>query len=254
MTDPSSNDVPRPTSNSATETVVHEMHHSARSELLRGLKTALPMTLGFIPFALVMGAQAVQKGFTVLQVPLMTGVNFAGGSEFTAISLWTSPPHLLLIVAMTFLVNSRHIIMGAAFVPFMRHLSNKQSLPLLFFMCDEAWAMGITDCQKRDSMRLSVPFYLGVAACLYSSWVIFTGIGAAVGPLIGDVEQYGFDMAFTAVFLVLLKGMWRGLGRCWPWLVSLVVAGILYQLLPGAWYVAGGTLAGIVAALIWGKR
>ena len=70
--------------------------------------------LGFVPFALVLGAQAVQKGLAPLEVPLMTGMNFGGGSEFTAIRLWTSPPHVLLIVAMSFLVNCRHILMGAA--------------------------------------------------------------------------------------------------------------------------------------------
>ncbi|WP_431309865.1 AzlC family ABC transporter permease, partial [Staphylococcus aureus] len=47
--------------------------------------------LGFVPFALVLGAQAVQKGLAPLEVPLMTGMNFGGGSEFTAIRLWTSP-------------------------------------------------------------------------------------------------------------------------------------------------------------------
>jgi predicted branched-subunit amino acid permease len=37
--------------------------------------------LGFIPFALVLGAQAVQKGLGIWEVPLMTGLNFAGGSN-----------------------------------------------------------------------------------------------------------------------------------------------------------------------------
>ena len=40
-----------------------------------------------------------------------------------------------------------------------------------------------------------------------------TTLGAAVGPTIGNIEQYGFDMAFTAVFLVLLRGMWKGCAR-----------------------------------------
>ena len=51
-----------------------------------------------------------------------------------------------------------------------------------------------------------------------------TTLGAAVGPTIGNIEQYGFDMAFTAVFLVLLRGMWKGMRASRPWFVSLVVA------------------------------
>lgn len=67
------------------------------------------MLLGLVPAALVLGAQATAKGMAPLAVPLMTGLNFAGGSEFAAVGLWTSPPHLLLIVGVTLLVNSRHL-------------------------------------------------------------------------------------------------------------------------------------------------
>lgn len=74
------------------------------AEMGRGLRAALPVMLGFVPFALVLGAQAAQKGLSLFEVPMMTGMNFGGGSEFAAIHLWSSPPHIALIVAMSFLV------------------------------------------------------------------------------------------------------------------------------------------------------
>lgn len=205
------------------------------------------MMLGFVPFALVLGAQAVQKGLAPLEVPLMTGMNFGGGSEFTAIRLWTSPPHVLLIVAMSFLVNCRHILMGAALAPYLRHLPRRRALPALFFMCDESWAMGVADARRR-ALGFSLSYYLGVSAGLYTVWVACTALGAIVGPMLGDIHAYGFDMAFPAVFLVLLRGMWQGMKAARPWLVSLVVAAATYLLVPGAWYVASGALAGLAAA------
>ncbi len=63
---------------------------SARFEGWRGLTASFPVMIGFVPFALVLGAQASQKGFSVLEVPLMTGLNFGGGSEFAALKLWTA--------------------------------------------------------------------------------------------------------------------------------------------------------------------
>ena len=56
---------------------------------MRGLVASLPVTAGFTPFARVLGAQAAQKGLTAVETPLMTVLNFAGGSEFAAIGLWT---------------------------------------------------------------------------------------------------------------------------------------------------------------------
>lgn len=231
---------------------VQQTRPNLRAEILRGIKAATPVLLGFIPAALVLGAQAAQKGMTTVETPLMTGLNFAGGSEFAAIGLWTSPPHMLLIVAVTLLVNSRHILMGAVFAPFIKHLPKHWLLPVLFIMCDENWALGITDAQKRvkegKSPALSLPFYLGGGLCVYATWVVCSAIGTIIGPYLGNVEVYGFDMAFPAIFLVLLRGMWPGFKAARPWLVSLIVACAAYLLLPGAWFVACGTVAGLVFA------
>ena len=225
------------------------------SEGMRGVRAAIPVMLGFVPFGLVLGAQAVQKGFQVFEVPLMTGMNFGGGSEFVALSLWSSPPELLLIVAMTFLVNCRHLLMGAALAPYIQHLPKRTVLPALFFMCDESWAMALADTRKRFvesiSTAFSLPYNFGVSASLYLTWVVSTALGAVVGPLIGNVEAYGFDMAFTAVFLVLLRGMWPGLTAARSWILSLAVAAATYLVLPGAWYVATGALSGVFGAFLW---
>lgn len=240
--------------NSLPTSIEITVESSVKAEALRGMRASLPVMLGFIPFALVLGAQATQKGLSVIEVLLMTGLNFGGGSEFTAMNLWTAPPHVLLIVAMSMLVNSRHLLMGAALAPYLRHLSKRRAIPALFFMCDESWAMALADAQRQSYNRLSLSYYLGVSAGLYLTWVIFTALGAALGPSIGDVKRYGFDMAFAAVFLVLLKGMWKGARACLPWLVSLVAAAATYLLVPGAWYVAAGASAGLIATAIRGAR
>lgn len=137
------------------------------TELLRGATASVPVLIGFIPFALVFGAQASQKGLEAWQVALMAGLNFGGGSEFAAIEVWTSPPHVLLIVAMTLLINSRHLLMGASLAPYLKHLPMKRVLPMLFFMCDESWAMGLKDASQRKGIpAFSVAYFLGLSVCL----------------------------------------------------------------------------------------
>lgn len=227
---------------------------SRNAEIWRGLIDALPVMAGFVPFALVLGAQATQKGLHAVEVPLLTGLNFGGGSEFAAIALWTSPPHVLLIAAITFLVNSRHLLMGAVLAPHLRNLPKRKALPALFLMCDEAWAMAMADIERRsrrgETPAFSLPYYLGAGVALYLTWVVFTLVGALVGPLIGDIEAWGLHLAFPAVILVLMRGMWKGIGRALPWLVSLMVATTTYLVAPGAWYVAAGALSGLGAAYL----
>jgi 4-azaleucine resistance transporter AzlC len=225
---------------------------TVRSEVRRGARASLPVMLGFVPFALVLGSQASRKGLTPVEVPLMTGLNFGGGSEFAAVGLWSSPPHVLLIVAITLLVNSRHLLMGATLAPLIRHLPKRQAFPALFFMCDESWALGLADAREGRA-RFSLGYYMGVSAGLYLTWVVFTTLGALAGPVLGDVTRFGFDMAFPAVFLVMLAGMWKGVAAARPWIVSLVVAAATHLLVPGAWYVPAGSVAGVTAAYLWAR-
>lgn len=218
---------------------------SPKQEMERGLRAALPIVLSFIPFAMVLGAQAVQKGMSAGQITLMAGVNFAGGSEFVAVNLWTSPPHLFLIALMTLLVNSRHFLMGAALTPYLQGLPARKVLPALFLMCDESWALMFAEIKRSADKKFNFYFYMGSALALYGIWVLFTAVGALIGPVLGDITQYGFDMAFVAVFLVLLKGMWKGCKAAIPWLVSLLTAIAGYCFIPGAWYVLIGSVAGL---------
>lgn len=221
-----------------------------RSDVWRGIKAALPLVVGFIPFGLVLGARATERGFSVIEVPLLTGLNFGGGSEFAALQLWTSPPHVLLIVAVAFLVNSRHLLMGAALAPMLQHLPKRKALPALFLMCDESWVLGLAEA-RQSSRGFSLAYYLGAAVPLYLIWVVSTAAGALLGPVLGDVSRYGFDMAFPAVFFVMLAGMWKSAREARPWLVSLITACATYLLLPGAWYVPAGVAAGVLASYLW---
>lgn len=236
----------------------NDVQDTATSELLRGMVECVPVLLGIVPYALVLGAQAAQKGFSILEVPLLTGLNFAGGSEFAAIQLWTWPPHIALIVAITFLVNSRHLLMGAALAPQIKHLPKRQILPALYVMTDESWALAMADIKRRKGLGLqafSMPYYLGTALIFYFAWVGFTTVGTIIGPMLGDVYAYGFDMAFPAVFLVLMRGMWTGFCAALPWLASLIVAALFYLYVPGAWYVAAGTVTGLFTAyFLAGKK
>lgn len=223
----------------------------------QGLKAALPIMAGFVPFALVLGAQATQKGMSGIEATLLGALNFTAGASFAVVELWTSPPHILLLVAISLLINSRHLIMGAILSQHMSHIPTRKALVSLFFMCDESWAVGLNEAQRRAALGIKdsfdLPYYLGAALGLYVTWVTFTALGAYLGPLLNNVENYGFHMAFPAIFLVLMRGMWKGVICALPWLVSLIVAAATYLNFDGPWYVVTGTVAGLALAF-WQAR
>ncbi|MDG1121967.1 MAG: AzlC family ABC transporter permease [Glaciecola sp.] len=224
---------------------------------VEGMLIAFPLLLGFVPVAFMLGAEAAQKDFSSVLIMFLTMVNFAGGSEFAAIELWTSPPAVLFIIFVTLMVNSRHIIMGATLAPHIKHLPKRKILPTLFFMADEVWALAMQDITKQHKHTPSkkgfrFDFYLGVALPLYVTWSVCAGLGAYYGNMLGDLHQYGLHMAFPAMFIVILVGMWNGKHNALPWLVSALVAMLAYHYLPGGWYVILGTFSGIVVVYFQG--
>lgn len=127
---------------------------SPQSEFWRGAKDCLPVIIGMLPFALILGVQGGQKGMSPLEMSMMTGLNFAGGSEFAAVGLWADPLPVLLIVTVTFMINTRHILMGAALTPYLKDVPMKKALPALFFMTDESWALSMADIHRRKQLGL----------------------------------------------------------------------------------------------------
>lgn len=222
---------------------------------VEGMITAFPLLLGFVPVAFMLGAEAAQKDFSSVLIMFLTMVNFAGGSEFAAIELWTSPPAILFIIFVTFMVNSRHIIMGATLAPHIKHLPKRKILTTLFFMADEVWALAMQDISKQHKLTPSkkgfrFDFYLGVATPLYVTWTACAGLGAYYGGMLGDLHQYGLHMAFPAMFIVILVSMWNGKHNALPWAVSALVAMLAYHYLPGGWYVILGTLSGMTVVYV----
>jgi len=211
---------------------------------LLGAKRALPVAISVFAVGVVFGVLARQARMSVLDALLMSGLVYAGASQFVALSLWTAIPFpVITIILTTFIVNMRHMLMGASLRPWFAKLSPWKVYITVFFMVDESWALTIDDLSKggRDA-----GFLLGSGFILYIAWVSSTLIGRTVGAWIQNPAQWGLDFAITAVFTALLVGMWKGKSNILPWIVAAVVAVAAAHWLPGKWYILLGGIAGSI--------
>ncbi len=231
------------------------MTESTRTSIRRGVVMALPVALGFLPLAFILGVQGSQHGLSALGMAMMCGLNLAGGSEFAAVSLWSATPPLLLIALTTWLINSRHIVMGAALTPYVQKagLSNQTALMIFFLMCDETWALAMNEIDRRKQAGIAVDrllcptFYFSLALTLWLVWWVGAAVGALVGQSVGDMTQYGFMMAFPATFIALLAMMSHGIKQWSPVIVAGVASAIASLIFPGHYAV----MLAIAASLLW---
>ena len=209
--------------------------------VLEGMRLSIGLGLSVFAYGLVFGLLAQQAGLSLAEALLMSGLVFAGSSEFTAVGLWAIPLPILTIIVTTLIVNLRHLLMGAALYQWFRHLRPGPRYLSLFFLSDESWALTMSQFQagKRNGA-----FLLGSGLTLFVAWLSATAAGRVLGSSLQDPARFGLDFAFTAVFLALLVGMWKGKVNLLPWLVAAIVAILSAWWLPGKWYILLGGLVG----------
>ncbi|HZU67214.1 MAG TPA: AzlC family ABC transporter permease [Ktedonobacteraceae bacterium] len=211
---------------------------------LLGVRRTIPLAVSVFAVGLVFGVLARQAHLTTLESFLMSGLVFAGASQFVALSLWAAVPlPVIAIILTTLVVNLRHLLMGASLRPWFSRLSPLKAYTSVFFMVDESWALSMSNFTVGGRDMAFLP---GSGVILFVVWVSSTIVGQALGSSIQDPAQWGLDFAFTAVFLALLTGMWKGKSNLLPWVVAAMVAVAAAHWLPGKWYILLGGLAGSI--------
>lgn len=213
-----------------------------------GFRACLPLALSGFAYGIAFGVLSRQAGMSLLEGVLMSGLVYAGAAQFAALGLWVTPLPITALILTTVVINLRHLLMGAALAPHIADLPLWKRLLSAYFITDESWAL--TMGRFAQGSRNGA-FLLGTGIALMLAWVGATVVGQLAGSVISDPTRWGLDFAFSAVFLALLVGMWRGRSDLLPWGVAAVVAVLAARLLPGTWYILLGGLAG---SLVGGLR
>jgi len=209
--------------------------------LVRGYVKTLPIAIGVAVFGMAYGLLAGQHGLSLLETGLMSALVFAGSSQMLALQLWDDPVPVAAIVLAAAIINLRYVMQTAALKPWLGRLKPALSYGAVFFNADENWAVSIAEMRAGGT---DAGFFLGSGLALWSFWLVAGLIGRTFGGLLPAPERLGLDFIGTAVFIALTGRMWRGRRDLLPWLVAGIAATVGQAILPGAWYLLVGGLAG----------
>jgi predicted branched-subunit amino acid permease len=217
-------------------------------EFRRGFLDIAPLLFGVAPFGLLFGTLAAQKGLSPLETILMCATVYAGGAQFVSIDVWATPVPVLAVVAATALANTRYFLMGAALRPHVTGLPPGTRWGFLAIHSDETWALALK--RAKGGTDLTPGYVLGLIGVFYVNWPIWAGIGAVFGGVIEDPARFGADFMFSAMFIGLIAGMWRGRASLIVLCASGMAALAAYHLIPGHWYIFIGAVTGMTAGAL----
>ncbi|KAA2244149.1 AzlC family ABC transporter permease [Salinarimonas soli] len=225
-------------------------HPHLWSDIRDGIRDVAAPGIAAIPIGLLFGAVAAGKGLSAAEVTLMSALVFAGGAQFAAIEIWSTPVPVAALAFSTLLINLRHVLMSASLA---RKVAFGRGARLLGFavMADENWALA-----ERRALRAPVSFayWGGMGLVFWLNWVFWSALGAVIGAAMGPPERFGADFAFTALFIGLIATFVTGRGTLLVIAASGITAALVHRFIGAPWHVAAGAIAGIAAAYLAAPR
>lgn len=174
------------------------------SPLASAFRQTLPIILGYVPVGFAYGVLAQKSGLSTLNTLLMSLLVYAGSAQLIAVGLFAALANPLAIIATTFIVNLRHLLMSAALAPYLGTWSKARLALFAAHLTDETFALHAGRFAKREPNPAET---FGINVIAHSVWVGSTALGLAASTLITDVRPIGLDYALPAMFIGLL--LWQ---------------------------------------------
>ena len=217
---------------------------TARSTILKeGLSAGWPICLGYLPIGMAFGVLAQKAGLTPLQIGLMSIMVFAGSAQFIAVSMLSGGASATAIIATTFVINLRHVLMSSALAVYLRATHRGVLALYAYGVTDESFAVNLPRFNAR-TWSMSRALVVNHAANL--TWFISTVAGGIGGRLIPE-GAFGIDYALIAMFICLLIYQIRKLIHLLTALIAGLTAVGLALVIPGNAYIV---IASIIAATL----
>lgn len=144
------------------------------------------------------------SGFSFWYPMLMSLTIFAGSAEFVAVNLLLGAFDPLQALAVTLVINARHLFYGVSMLDRCRGMGWKKPY-LIFGMCDESFSINCTADIPQDVDRGWFMFFVTLLNHFY--WFS----GATLGGIFGSLLHFnteGLDFVMTAMFVVIFMEQW----------------------------------------------
>ena len=211
------------------------------------LADAVPIILGYIPMGAAYGILARQAGIELFPTIFMSIVVFAGASQFIAVGLLAGGATPFEVVATTFFVNMRHVLMSASLSPYFRKV-NRKILPFIAWgITDETYAISIGrfrsgEADYRYSLVLNYTAYL--------SWLTGSVMGAFAGYLVPSALQGSLEFALYSMFTGLVVLQVTDKLHVFVAVAAAVMSTLFSFFMGGTWHIIMASLLGATLGLV----
>ncbi len=214
-------------------------------DIKEGIIDGIPIVAGYVTASMAFGLLAKNLDIPLIYVFLFSLTNFAGASQFMAMSFIAIGAGVGEIVLATFLINFRHVLMSASISQKLEKSAQKISPIIAFGITDEVFSVASTKGKK-----LSAKYMLALQWISLSAWVGGSVLGYVLDGFIPLALRNSMMMTLYALFVSIIVTEAKKSSKV---LFMVIGSGVLNLLLNKLAWLASGwnmVIAIIVVSLI----
>lgn len=168
-------------------------------DFTKGLKSGIPIGLGYLSVSFTFGILAVSYGFEWWQAVLISMTTLTSAGQLAGINIMLNPGQYIQMLISQLTINIRYSFMSVS-------LSQKTSPQfsgirrwlLGFFMTDEIFAVA------SNEEVVTTKFFCGLTVFPYLGWTLGTLSGAVLGNVLPDSVMSALCLAIYGMFVAIV--------------------------------------------------
>jgi 4-azaleucine resistance transporter AzlC len=168
----------------------------------KGAVDMLPLSLAVLPWAVLFGSLAIQRGFSWIEAQMFSAVIYGGAVQIVTVELMADDAPLFTILFSALVISSRHFLYGLTLRDKLKIKPLRWRLGLGFLLTDELFSLSGDRRAYKNRFRLY--YALGAGGSFYLAWNIWTALGIFAGSRLPDLTSLGLDFAIAATFIALV--------------------------------------------------
>lgn len=165
-----------------------------------GLKSGLPIGMGYLPVSFTFGFLAVSGGLPVWVAVMISLTNLTSAGQFAGTNLILAGAGYFEVALTTFVINIRYMLMSLSLSQkLQRDTGTVERMILAFGITDETF---VVSSLKEGTLK--APYMFGLMTMPILGWNLGTLLGGSVSMLLPQALQNAMGIALYAMFIALI--------------------------------------------------
>ena len=217
-----------------------------RKQFFRGVRTGIPISLGYLAVSFTLGITAKNAGLSAFQATLTSLLVNASAGQYAAFTCMAAQSGYLETAIIVAVTNARYILMSCSLsqkLPAASKLWHR--LVIGFNVNDEIFGMAIAEEDK-----LNPYYYFGMMAIAMPGWALGTFLGTSVGNILPGSVVSALSVGLYGMFLAVIIPAAKRSKIILGVVILSMVASYVLTVLPLTAAIASGTRTILITVVI----